>query len=155
MSSAVTTIVIFGVKLNSEDSEKLNDYLIDNNLVNDNEEFSQDDYTVYPFVPNLPSHIDGIQQPTDRRYPRIIHQVQLCSDGTDACIYSNWYEESYTHYFGVYCGSKGYGYDDKVNLIAKNIPQKAKDIFDKYCLPILKELDINQTPSPQIFSQIW
>lgn len=153
MSYVSTTIVIFGVKLNSEDSEKLNDYLIDNNLVNDNEEFLQDDCTTYPAGPNLPSYIDGIQQP---KYdiPRTVHKVQLCSDGTDARVYSIWYEEGFIHYFGVYCGSNGYCYNDKINLIVKNIPQKAKDIFEKHCLPILKELNMDQTPTPQIFNQV-
>lgn len=160
MGYANTTIVNWGVQLTPNESEKLHDYLRNNNILNDDYQFEDKDYTEYPCVPNLPSHIDGIEQPyydTQPRYrtPRYVHYVELCSDETDSRIHSLVYEPGFIHYFGIYCGSKGYAHTDNINHIMNNIPQKAKDNFDKFCKPILEELNLNSTPSIQVYSQVW
>lgn len=167
MGYSNTSIVHWGVELTMEETIKLHEYLKQNDLLKKfmSEEIVMDDsdLTEYPCIPNLPTHLDGIEQPRYDVLPRyrrsrFVHCVEVRSDETDSRIESNHFdyeEDVEIHYFGIYCGSKGYAYTDDIKYIMKNIPQKAKDNFDKYCKPILQNLNINKEPEVQIFNQVW
>lgn len=168
MGYSSTNIVQWGIQLTQNETEQLFNYLESNNFfVKDTHGIKMDskDLTEYPCIPNLPSHIDGIEQPNYNVLPRyrksrFVHNIEVRSDGTDSRIHSNNFNhddlyEVFDHFFGVYCGSKGYAYNDKIKYIMDNIPSEAKDNFVKYCEPILKKLGINKSPEVQLFSQVW
>tara|TARA_R110000772_G_scaffold20466_2_gene56792 strand:- start:87660 stop:88151 length:492 start_codon:yes stop_codon:yes gene_type:complete len=163
MGYAATMIVIYGVKLNPQESTILNNYLEENNLwIEGDLNIGVEDITSIPPIENAPPYINNIQtpmfhHPPRERYntPREVHFVNLCSHGTDSRIHDNGYEEGYDHSFGIYCGSDGYAYGDMVSGIIADIPEEAIDNFSRHCYPILEQLNLPSDPSVSLVQQTW
>jgi hypothetical protein len=164
MSYAATVIVVYGVELTPDQTEKLRVSLkYDDDSVCPEGEIAIvpfDKLTVYDSIPvkSSPSFVDGIQLHFDYHYrkePRHIHDAGCYSHDTDGHIHDLTFEKGRTHTFGICCGSKGYAYSDKIEDIIANIPKRAKENFRDYCAPILKGIGITTEPSIRLVNQVW
>lgn len=145
MGYVQTIIVTYGVRLNPDESKMVYDKLNEDELVIDGQ-------MVYD--------TDDCQQVLsmvhrDRNYYRYRYRPTLLSEETDSRIHSNFYEPYYDHVFGLHIASKGYAYDDTIEDFMES-NEITEDNFNKYCKPILDELDIEYgDPQILIVSQVW
>jgi hypothetical protein len=89
---------------------------------------------------------------------RKVHDVQVWSHGTDSRVHSLVFDTRVVrqHSFGIYCGSHGYGWFDKMSQIMREGAQKqAQRNFEKYCKPILEKLGLEINPCLHKVTQVW
>lgn len=137
MGYANTTIVMYGVRLSSEDAKKIFDKFYDE----DEYEYTDSliEYSDEDVITDIDRH---------RYYPNLV------SEKTDSRIHCLEYEEGYSHVFGLHIASNGYAYSDELENFM-TINDMCTNNFNKYCKPVLDEFNINLEPKILITSQVW
>jgi hypothetical protein len=143
MGYAATIIVAYGVRINHNQMNKLFELVKSKGLYKNYE---------LTLVPKK-----DITVTRKRRVTRHLHTAHCYSDGTDSRVDALEFNDEFegTHVFGILCASRGYAYSDNIEEAIANIPQRAKDNFNDYCAPLLKEIGIEEKPSIKLISQVW
>lgn len=167
MSYQATTIVLYGVKLNGEETEKLRNYIAPGLSNEDCVPLEKAIRKIVPdseisrihYYPGIPNSVNNMDAPGNiRTSPREYHFPEVLSDNSDSRIHTLQFDMDEgidTHYFGIYCGSRGYAYADEIEEIINNLPEKAEDNFELYCKSVLEGIGITSTPKIHLVTQTW
>ena len=144
MGYAHTTILIYGVRLNPEESDKVWE------LIKDKENIDNGDIEIIPKkeIQKDPwFESNGIQQYIERYKP------VLRSDGSDSRVDSNMYDEGFEHILGLEIASNGYGCDDDILSYSSDnsVLTKAKNLFGRYLRNILVDCGITRVPQDRFY----
>ncbi len=142
MGYAVTDIAVYGVELSSEDARKVYDYL--------NGKFDGEGYEVGSrLIPE--SDMIARKSGVGHKY-----YAEMWSHNTDGRGASLHYQPNFKHSLGIYMGSKGYGYQDRISSVLNRVPKIAPRNFEKYILPILQQCGIEVGEvKPHVVVQVW
>ena len=148
MGYASTTIVVYGVRLDGNDAEKLYNHM---NSLGTPGRGKYGEYECYAdqLLDELNKKYGG-----DRYYPDVL------SDDTDSRVNSLRFDFDdgwYSHVFGVFIASRGYGCDDKLEkYICAKQPKQVLDVWNKVCKPMLDAAGIkNSKPDIVLVNQVW
>lgn len=153
MGYAATNTIIYGVKLTTERVQKIFEKEIKE--AEEKDECIGDHF--YKIIPNSDLICEpNSYRPEDRRYDRKRFYVKMLTPDADSRINNLAFdpEVSDIHYFGIYCATNGYAYSDNIKEYLINTPDKAKENFDKYVLPILAKHGIETSPETHIVLQV-
>lgn len=143
MGYAATTILVYGIRLDSIQAQEVYDHLQEtDDLFESDGEISMD--------PN-----DSLIEPSVGKFrPRTRYYPNMYSEGTDSRIHDNTYEEGYDHVIGLYVASNGYAYNDLLEDYLVPNEDYTKN-YDKYIQPILDSIGIDGRPKMIIINQVW
>jgi hypothetical protein len=144
MGYAATTILVYGIRISSEDAKK---------IYEDCKEDFQEVGTMFYSTDDI--LLEERHHPHRRIRPRERYYPNMYSEGTDSRIHDLKFEEGYSHVVGLYVASKGYAYNDNIeDYLMPN--QMCEDNYNKYIVPMLEELEIEkQEPKILIVNQVW
>jgi len=162
-------ILMYGVTLNNEQMLKLKALVEERELCDYDEGVwritPEDDLTIIDSVPKGTPleelYRDGLRVPFNHyrsgmNMPRKMHFAACMTHGADSRCDSCMFDEHLdAHTFGIVCAEHGYPDGDKIEKIILNMPQKAKDNFEKHCAPLLAEIGVESAPEPVLLNQVW
>lgn len=115
------------------------------------------DYFGFPSYQVLPQHREKIPTVYDERRKIQYHRLRYYTDlfaldadsRGDSLRVLPWRKTVY----GVYIASDGYAYRDKLREFADD--PRIEENFQRYCLPVLKELGLEQSAQRVVIQQTW
>ena len=144
MGYAHTTILIYGVRLNPEESYKVWE------LIKDKENIDTGDIEI---IPKEEIQKDPWFDRNDIQYYTERYKPVLRSDGSDSRVDSNMYDEGFEHIFCLEIASNGYGCDDDILSYSSDnsVLTKSKTLFDEYLRNILVDCGITRVPQDRFY----
>ena len=144
MGYSQTTIVVFGIEVTDEQAKNISE-----KYINEDGEINHDEVDV--ITNEVSYHLHGKPIYETRDFPNLL------ADEADSRVDDMSYSEgSYRHVFGIQMASRGYGCPDRIENYISNVPDRAKQNYVKYILPILREEGIEEVePSVLIVTQVW
>ena len=144
MGYAATTILVYGIRISSEDAKK---------IYEDCREDFREVGTMYFDANDI--QLEKRENSQWNLRPRERYFPNMYSEETDSRIHNLKFEEGYSHVVGIYMASKGYAYNDVIeDYLSPN--QMCEDNYNKYIVPMLDALGIEkQEPKVLIVNQVW
>lgn len=153
MGYAITKILLYGIKLDSQNAILIDDYLSEAELPSSNIFRKLDDYSIKKgIVQNLTitpydQHKCGLGKE--------VFQIEMLSDGADSRCDSLSYNEGFESYLGIVVCSAGYGTQDDFDYFLNNIPPAVITLYNTNVLPILEKYKIEAKPEIKVIVQTW
>ena len=153
MGYAPTNTVIFGIILTTQQVQEI---FADKLKQAERKDECIGDY-FFHIIPNSDLEMKpSTYRPDDRSFDDKRFYVEMQSPGADSRINSLTFQPQVSdiHYFGIYCAANGYGCWDDIMMYIRNVPQKAKENWQKYCAPILAKHGVFDKPDAHICNQV-
>jgi hypothetical protein len=80
---------------------------------------------------------------------------KMWADNVDSRTNSLIYQPTRQHYLGIYVGSNGYAYKDKILHFIRKPPREAIQNFQDCIRPLMSKYNILEEPDVQVVNQVW
>jgi len=149
MGYAATTIVMYGVRLDTNDAKRFFDYMLDNY------ESFRDDRVFDLDEEDLLIEPDEILSNGRKIKGRARYEPQMLADDADSRIHEMAYERGHSSVVGLFIASRGYAWSDPLEDFMSPDKRYTQN-FEKYVQPILDALGIKSEPPKIILvNQVW
>ena len=162
MGYASTSIVVYGVKIGEDVAKKIYEEEFDKN----EGMFKDDNFYNGIYFRKLPignGNINGHQQLTP------VTPYKHHGEGTDSFVFypKMWageadsrvdcliYEPMKQHYLGIFIGSNGYAYNDKILHLIRKPPKEAIKNFEDCLRSLMNKYRIIEEPEVRVINQVW
>lgn len=160
MGYASTSIVIYGLKISEDIAKKIYAEEIDKN------EGVFKDKNLYKgiYFRKLPlSKLDNHKQLTpvtpykhhDEGIDSFVFYPKMWAGEADSRVNSLIYEPMKQHYLGIFIGSNGYAYNDKILHLIRKPPREAIQNFKDCIKPLMSKYRIMEEPDVILVNQVW
>jgi hypothetical protein len=160
MGYASTSIVVYGVKISEDIAKKIYTEEFDKN----EGMFKDDNFYNGIYFRKLPmSNINSNQQLTpvtpykhhDEGTDSFVFYPKMWAGEADSRVDSLIYEPMKQHYLGIFIGSNGYAYNDKILHLIRKPPKEAIKNFEDSLRPLMSKYRIIEEPEVRVISQVW
>lgn len=153
MGYAITKILLYGIKLDSQNALLIDDYLSEAELPSSNIFRKLNEYSIKKgIVQKL--QITPYNQHQCGQDVEVFH-IDMLSDGADSRCDNLSYNEGFESYLGIVVCSAGYGTQDDFDYFLNNLPPEVINLYNTNVLPILEKYKIEANPEIKVIVQNW